>query len=346
MKNKINFIIALAIILVVSCNNNDKPTPKSKNQKKEQSGEKTLRKGMTFEIDSLTNIIEQDPNNAKYYMERAELWLNEKKHIPADHDLKKAVELDSTNENYLLAYGNHSALMNNTRLSKMVWEKCANLNPENKSCRIKLSELHFFVQEYKKSITYANEVLKVDKDNHLAYFFLGMSLLETGDTLRAVRSFQNSIENKPDFIRSMEMLASIYTQKNDLLAIDYYKAILNINPNHSHVHFNMGVFFQNRKDYNKSLNFYEIALQLDPENSGVLYNTGFVLQELKQYEKSIKYFSKIVELDKLNFQALFARGYVYELDKRYEMAKKDYQSILLIKPGYGPATARLAELKK
>lgn len=297
-------------------------------------------------IDSLTNLINANPENAELYMQRAELWINKKRLIAADQDLQMAVKLDSLNDTYLLAYGNLSALINNTRKSKNLWETCVKINPENLSCRIKLSELYFFVQEYEKSVKYANEVLKMDRTKYLASFFKGMSILESGDTVRAIRNFQDAVENKPDFIRGLEMLAKIYSEKDDLLAVDYYKAMLNVNPADRTAYFNIAYFYQARKDYENSINYYALASQVDPENSGILYNLGYIHTQLNLNEKALAYFSKAIEINNVDYKSFFARGYLNEVLGNNTKAIEDYSTTLIIKPGYLPASTRLALLKK
>ena len=350
MKTIKRFFLAISCIALVACGNNEpKEKETSENKTEEQASKQDNVKGTSSfidQIDSLTALIEKDPTNPKLYMSRAELWLDNKRVVPAEHDLKKALELDSTNEDYLLALGNHSALVNNTRNSRDLWEKCAALNPNNISCRIKLAELYFFVQDFEQSVKYANEVLELDHTKHLASFFKGMSMLEYGDTTKALRSFHDALEMKPDFVRAVEMLAKVYAEKDDELAIDYYKNLLSLRPNDKTVYFNIGYFYQQRKDYEKSLNFYSLASKVDPENDGIYYNMGFINTELKQYDRAIELFTKAIDVNNIAYQAYFARGYVYELQGNKTKSLEDYSSVLLLKPGYVPANEGIDRLKK
>lgn len=350
MKNIKRFFSVLLATMLLSCANDtgkdkavvEKPV---QDQNTEQGNVKSTASFIS-QIDSITTLIDKDPNNPELYISRAELWLDNKRVVPAEHDLKKALELDSTNEEYLLALGNHSALVNNTRNSRDLWEKCAALNPKNISCRIKLSELYFFVQDFETSVKYANEVLELDPTKHLASYFKAMSMLEYGDTTKALRSFHDALEMKPDFSRAVAMLAKVYAENNDDLAVDYYKNLLSLRPNDKTIYFNIGYFYQQRKDYNKSLNFYNLASKVDPENDGIYYNMGFINSELEEYERAIELFSKAIEVNNIAFQAYFARGYIYELLGKNSKAKEDYSSVLLLKPGYRPANEGIDRLKK
>lgn len=352
MKKIQHISLAIISVILLSCGNdqkdqntvNDKDNITEEQSIKEQNSQGT--KSFIDQIDSITTLIEVDPNNPEYYMSRAELWLDNKRVVPAEHDLNKALELDSNNEEYLLALGNHSALVNNTRKSRDLWEKCAALNPKNISCRIKLAELYFFVQDFERSIKNSNAVLKIDPTKHLANFFKGMSLLEFGDTTKALRSFHDALEMKPDFVRAVEMLSKVYAEKDDDLAIDYYKSLLNLRPNDRTVYFNIGYFYQKRLDYSKSLDFYNLAVKVDPENDGAYYNMGYIQTELKRYDEALKLFTKATEINTISYQSYFARGYVYELLGNKTRALEDYSSVLILKPGYVPANQGIDRLKK
>ena len=350
MKNIRRISIAILSIILLSCGNeqasSNKPVEESQSEQEPKNDNIKSTSGFIDQVDSLTQLIEKDPDNPKHYIARAELWLDNQRVVPAEHDLKKALALDSTNEEYLLALGNHSALVNNTRNSRDLWEKCASLNKKNISCRIKLAELYFFVQDFEKSVKYANEVLAIDHTKHLASFFKGMSMLEYGDTLKALRSFHDALEMKPDFERAIEMLSKVYAEKNDELAIDYYKSLLNLRPHDKTIYFNVGYFYQKRKDYDKSLNFYNLASKADPENDGIYYNMGFINTELKQYDRALELFSKAIDVNNISYQSYFARGYVYELTGNKTKALEDYSSVLILKPGYVPANEGIDRLKK
>jgi len=342
MKNTFLITVVLLGLTLIGCGDS-KPKPDSnpKKTKLEQQKENLLSS-----IDSLTKLIDKEPDRASLYIKRAELWINNRMNIPANHDIEKALELEPENEKYLLAFGNHNTLLNDTRKAKEAWTKCSELFPENISCRIKLAELYFYVQEYEKSVSFSNDILKIDGTNHLAYFFKGMSLLEFGDTVKAIKHFQNSVEYQPDFTRSLEMLASIYAEKNDDLAIDYYKSLLNIQPENKTIYFNMAFYYQKKQNFDKALSFYDLALKLDKSNDGIYYNKGFIYSQLKENDLAIEMFSKAIEQNSNSFVAFFARGYVYELQGENKKAFNDYSTVLLLKPGYPPADDGIERVKK
>lgn len=342
MKKSILFSTIVIILTLLSCSNKKNDIKGTDTKSVKQSNKEIFLN----KIDSLTALIDKEPDVSSHYIKRAELWINGKRQVPANHDLKKALELEPENEKYLLAYGNHCALINDTRKSKNAWLKCIEVNPENTSCYLKLSELHFFVQDYEKSVSYANEVLKRKPDSHLASFFKGMSMMEFGDTTKAIMHFQNSLEAKPDFSRSVEMLATIYAAKNDELSIDYYKSLLNLQPTNKTIYFNIGYFYQKRNEFDKALTFYDLALKVDPDNDGIYYNKGYILTEKKEYDLAIDMFTKSIEKNQNSYVALFARGYIYELQNKFDLAFSDYSTVLILQPAYKPADEGMRRVKK
>ena len=62
-------------------------------------------------------------------------------------------------------------------------------------------------------------------------------------------------------------------------------------------YFEMGVMFQQRKDYRRAIENYDKALELDPKYIEAYYNRGVTKIDLEDYQSAIEDFNKILELD-------------------------------------------------
>jgi tetratricopeptide (TPR) repeat protein len=340
------FILLFILISTLSCNSNQEPK-KEESKKTESTNKNALQPTYhSNKLDSLNTLIKDNPNNAELYIQRAEYYVGKNTFVPADIDFKKAVSLDSLNTRYLLAYGNFKMIVGESRQAKDFWEKCASIDESEIVCRLKLAEIYLYVQDFKTSISYASEVINLDKSNDLAYFFMGLASVELADTNRGVSFFHKALEYDPNNIKIMDALANIYAQQGNILAVDYYKAIQKIQPNTEKAFFDLGVYYQSKGEWNKSVTEYLKVEQINEEFTSVLYNIGYVYTEMKEYKLAVDYFTKSIQKENDNFNATFARAYVYELMGEKAKAHDDYSTCILLKPKFVPARDGLERVKK
>ncbi len=334
--------LLLFVGFVYSCNSSSESTEINASKAAEV---KVDSDSSTGQLDSLNQLLDLHPEDASLYMERAKWHLENRQYARADLDLQKTLDLEPSNTDYLLAYGNHMLLTNQTRKARDVWSICAEVDEKNVPCRLKLAELYLLVQQYDDVFKFSKEVAVLDPKKHMPYFYMGMAHTEMGDTARAIHNFQTTIEKKPDFIRGMDQLAYLYGLKGDYIAIDYYNNMLNLEPNRSLTYFNMGTFYQSKGDFTKAAAIYALGLQLDPENYGIHYNLGYVFTAMKDLQKAQESFTNAIKYNDVYFEAYFARGYVYSQLGNVKKALEDYKSCLLLKPGYLPALNEIERIE-
>ena len=122
--------------------------------------------------------------------------------------------------------------------------KAIQLNPENIQGHLKLSELLLYIKAYDKCLEQANEVLKIDKNTAKAYFIKGFAYKETGDTSRALSSFQTSVEIDADYYDAYIQLGNIETARKHRIALQYYNNALQLQPGSTEALYNRGLLFQ------------------------------------------------------------------------------------------------------
>ena len=144
-------------------------------------------------IDSITGLILYDTLNAALYFDRAALYMQNTALDMGASDLKRAVELDSTNAKYWLKLGVLYYAMQESRGAKDCWEYCCNLDASNFDCRINLAEMYLAVGELKKGQKRLNEILDADPKNSTALFLTGNYALMEKDTIKAMKYIQAAI---------------------------------------------------------------------------------------------------------------------------------------------------------
>ncbi len=78
-------------------------------------------------------------------------------------------------------------------------------------------------------------------------------------------------------------------------AIVYYEKAIQIQPDYSDVHYNLGRVFQELGEHKKAIIYYEKVIQIKPDYSKAHNNLGVVHQEMGEYRKAINVYKKAIK---------------------------------------------------
>lgn len=295
--------------------------------------------------DSLTLLIEKDPNNAIYLAERASLLLDSRKYKEALEDIDRAWNLDSNHVRVQLIRGDVYYVLNRTRISRDSWLKCVAQDPSNEICRMRLAELYLAVKDYEAAHEHLKIILENNKTNANAHFMMGVVIRDLyGDTDRALLSIQKAIEIKEDYVDALDMMGVLLTAKGDPLAVKYFQNALNYYPNRHDLLYKLGYAHMRFGKFNEALEMFTKATIIDPNDEQSYFNMGFIHIEIKKYDAARDYFDKAIKANPESFKAYYGRGYANEMLGNVRGAIEDYTQALVLNPEYNPATESLKRL--
>jgi tetratricopeptide (TPR) repeat protein len=329
------FIVIICMVGLVAACDSQKDTPESRIDQGKQPDE----------LEKLSNAIRENPNDGQAYYERALYWQNRKQFDKAEQDLRKALTADSTVSEFHRALGNIQYLKGEVSKGQESFNKAVELDPENTEALVGLAEINLMLRKYQKSLDLVNRALEVDERIHKGYFLKGFVYKETGDTTRAISSFQTAVEVKPDFYDGYIMLGMMHQRKGDSLALEYYKTASELKPQNSEPKINMALFHQDHGNPDRALKLYRELLEQDSTNALALFNSGYVhLVELNNYDSAHYYFDRAAQNQNEYFEAIYNRGYASELMGEEQKAIEDYRKTLDINPQYNKAAEGLNRL--
>jgi len=350
MKNFFLIFVFSVSILFTACKHSQKQSVSSSSiSTTNNSVQKTDT--ISQKIEQLTAQIKANPNNPELYSQRAKYDNFQKNYINALNDLRSAVRLDSTNTNYLIALSDVYFTINQSGHSKELLEKCIALNPKDTKALLKLAELYLYVQKYKQSMGYLDQVLHVDVHNSQAYFLKGMNFKQTHDTTNALSSLQTAVEQNPDYYDAYMELGLLYAAKKSKASLDYFNNALRVKPNDKLALYDIGKYYQDMEDWNDAVETYTKLLKIYPTDKNTQFNMGVIyLLNLKVFDIALKNFSGAIKSDSSYFQAYYGRGLAYDSLKNYNQAMENFQKVTQLNPTYKPVyesmKSTIAEIRK
>jgi tetratricopeptide (TPR) repeat protein len=329
------YLFVLIILGLLSACQQNKSTLDTE-KKVEQADPKTQR------LAELSKLIENNPDNAELFNERASIYNEKEDYTSALKDALSTIEIDSTHADFYVTLADAYLGLGKMQPSLQSLDKAISLDPKNKSAMIKLAEINIVFRDYKKALNFIDEVIKLDDLEPKAYFLRGVIFLENKDTTRSIRNFQKAIDVDQDYFDAHLQLGVLYAEKKNKLAVDYFNNALNINPGNMDVSYMLALYYQETGGYDEALKIYEGLLLKDPKFYYALYNIGYInLVYLKDYNRAVDYFTKVIELKPDYTDAWYNRGFAWEMLKDIENSRKDYKKALELTPNYEKAIAGL-----
>lgn len=284
------------------------------------------------EIESLDQLLIEEPNNPSLLFSRAQVYYNNEGFQEAVDDLNLAISIDSSKieYHYLLA----DSYFDNFKSKKAVeaLENCLDLFPNNARTELKLSEYYLILKQHEKSIQLAGTLLEREPTNADGYFMMGMNYRAKGDLARAKNSFQATIENNPDEIDAWLILGELYEQEKNPLALDYYNGALTADPDNTLAKHSKAYYLQNNDDIAGAQKLYEEIILTDRNYVQAPLNSGILFMEASDFEKARERFNLIVQNVPQNPLGHYYRGLANQGLGFIDAAKEDFQNSINIDP--------------
>lgn len=340
-------ILISGLIGCQSAEENKETTNSSKESTTDGPGQDPAYQQPATTMDSINRLIANDQYNAKLLAIRAKLHLAASNIPAARNDINVAMNVDTNVAVLREAKGELEYMLNHSSRAREEWETCLRLEPNNKDCLMRLTELYIAVQDYDRALELVNRLLDTDDDDAQAYFMKGIIVRDKyQDTALALQYFQNAIDLKQNYYEAMDMMGVMLAARGDTMAKFYYQRILNDQPRRDDIYYKLGVYYMNREETNRALEAYTKAIKINPMNANAYYSMGYIHIELKDYTKARELFTKAINSADRNFRAYYGRGYCYEMLGDVINAKKDYREAIDILPMYKPAQEALARVNR
>ena len=271
--------------------------------------------------------------------------------------LKKAIQSDSTMmESYILMADYYSQMYdfyNAEKILKLATKK----SPRSYEVYRGKSILAFRKKDYKKSMYYANQALKIYSADVHSYIILSEIYSETGDVEEALANATRAIEADPNSVKTqsayakalgnmygvdtgvnyfkklienypliltyqMEMAKYLFGDEQYERAKEVLLEIISIEPKYKEAYFYLGRSFMFEQNYAQAYEAFLQAAILNPSDPKPTFYIGFLRFKEKNYKEAKKYFEKVLALNSRYPSAHYYLGRVAFEQKDYTEAVK------------------------
>ncbi|MFO8053684.1 MAG: tetratricopeptide repeat protein [Bacteroidales bacterium] len=327
IRSNIIIVISLCFILAL-------PACKTDAEKKDKT-EQTNDTIAQSKIEQLNKKIENQPDNADLYHQRAQYYLNREQLNKSFRDINEALERDGNNPDYLLTLSDIYFSMDQFTKTEQTLNNILIEHPDNIDALIKMAKLFLYKDEHRKAFGFLNRALEVDPEDHRVFFISGLTYKDHGELSKAKRDFHRTVEAKQDFYPAWIQLGLLAAENNDSNAVYYYRNALDIRPESTEALYNLGYYYQEQEQYDKAIQTYNQLLDIDPEFEHAYYNIGYIyLTGTGEYEKAEQYFRQARDINPSNVNAVFNLGSALEQQGKYEEARKMYKQTLQMQDNY------------
>lgn len=298
---------------------------------------------VTPEIAALSENIHRNPKDHALYYARANAYYEFGNVKYALLDYQAAYQMDSTNANYALGFSDCLFDLNNAEGAIAVLEDYRLHDGNNVDVLVTLAVDYFKLPkpEMQKSIALLDEAIKLDVQNPDAYFFKGMIFKESGDTARAISSFQTTVEVDPDFQEAYMQLGNLYAAQKNKLALQYYDDAIRLDSTDRQASYAKAKFYQDIGSLSQAIADYKAMIVKDPQDADAIYNLATIYYGIDSIATAYKYYELAIRQAPANAISYYGKGLCAEELKKRDEAISLYTQALNLDPDLQEAEKRL-----
>jgi tetratricopeptide (TPR) repeat protein len=288
-------------------------------------------------LTALNDKIASSPENAAYYADRAAYFYQNNSLDNALQDLQQAITLDSMQPPFYSLLADVYIKYFKSYQGLKALEKAAGLFPEEIPILLKLSRTQLLLRLYPESMKTLNQVLTIDPALGEAHLVLGMNFKETGDTARAINSFQKAVNYDADLMDGWINLGQLHESRGHAVAAKYYESAIQIAPENVLALHAKADFLSRTNNLAGALELYQNIEKVDSSYVAAYFNSGLLYLDLDSTSRAYEQFDKTITTAPLHVRAHYYRGYCAEILGDKAKAADDYRKALTFAPEYEDA---------
>jgi tetratricopeptide (TPR) repeat protein len=295
---------------------------------------------------SISDSIDQFPNNAALLVERAEMLSQNNRQEIAYYDFRKAWELQP-NENTATLYASNLFMTGRNKEAIEFLKACITKYPSNPGFTRRLAEAYAQTGKNEEAIGLYNDLLTKDSSNFEALYEKGMMMTQLKDTAGAIATLESSYRQQP-LMQTGLALAGLYAETKNARVVELCDALQKRDSARAFVDpvFLKGVYYSNVKDYPRAVALFDECMNRDWRFIEPYIEKGIIQYEQKNYDEAIKTFQFASKINYTNADACYWTGRCYEAIGKKDEAIDYYYQAVMFDRNFAEAKAAIKRLKK
>jgi len=293
----------------------------------------------------ISDSIQQFPDNAALYLERATTLSQHNYHAIASPDYQKAWELTS-DPGVALEYISNLMLTDKTRQAVSLLRKSISQFPETTEFSRRLGEVYMETGEPEKAMEAYESILHKDSTDFETWFDKGALLAKLGDTAGAIASMERSFHILPINYSGLA-LANLYIAGKNPRALELCNILLTRDSSGNRIDpiFTKGVYYSETNQLNEALEQFDECIRRDWKMTDAYIEKGIVLFENKKLTEALAVFTLAATVSNTDADAYFWMGRCYETLGDKEKAAVNYERAFALDRSFFEAWDALKRLK-
>lgn len=187
--------------------------------------------------------------------------------------------------------------------------------------------------------------------SEMFYTKMGDLSLAKGKPDIAVQSYKKALKSKPKnsilWVKLATTLQTYFDENYNEIA-DCYSSLAELEPNNSHIYYELGHLYIKLEDKFSTVNAFKKAVELDPENPFYHNSLAYSLLQLEDYDGAIEQYQKAIKLNpdkEWTSVVCQAQGAVYhQIKGNLEAALVAYQASIVLDPKNADAYFSIGEV--
>lgn len=290
----------------------------------------------------LNQAIEDNPNDSKLFLQRSKYYKTKSEFSKAIEDAQMAIQIDNKDYDSYLELADLYLITNQIQGTINTLNLILAAKPNHIEANLKMAELNLMFKRYDAAVQSANNVLNSDPYNSKAHFIKGFTFKEYGDTTKAISSFLEAVKQDPDFYNAFVELGILFREKNDPIAVTYFKNAIEVDQSKTDSYYNLAIYYQKNDMLNEAQEVYRRLIEIKPDFPYSYFNMGFILLEISRTpDEAAPYFSKAIQYKPDYYEAHYNLGLCYEEMGDLVKAQTSYQNALKYYNNYPKAIEAL-----
>ena len=150
--------------------------------------------------------------------------------------------------------------------------------------------------------------------------------------------YKEILEKNPNHFESIFLLGSLSIQiKNFDTAIQLLNKAIQIKPDHANAYHNLGLVFKILGKLQEAMNYCQKAIQIKPDHAEAYNNLGLIFIELREFQKAVSCYQKVIQIHPNHAGAYNNLGAAHKELEEFNKAISCYQKAIQIKPDHANA---------